>query len=167
VLGWLVARGQSPRQVATAISAGAATVIAVILNQPLKDLIAEPRPYHTLHHVLLLVGRESSYSMPSDHAVIAGAVIAGVLLYSLRVGLAACVAGLALAFDRVYVGAHYPFDVMVGLVLGAVVAVILYWFLVPPLSAVLMVISKTPLRRLAVSPAAGRRVIPSRAEPAD
>ena len=56
--------------------------------------------------------------MPSDHAVVAGAVIVGVLLYNWRLGLAATVAGLALAFDRVYVGAHYPGDVPAGLVLG-------------------------------------------------
>ncbi|MGH7691142.1 MAG: phosphatase PAP2 family protein [Candidatus Dormibacteria bacterium] len=165
VLGWLLARGQSPRQVAAALSAGVATVVVFILNQPLKHLIAEPRPYETLHHVLVLVGRETSYSMPSDHAVIAGSAIAGILLYNRRLGLLAALAGLALAFDRVYVGAHYPADVMVGLVLGAVVALVICRLLTPPLDATLRVIAKTPLRGLVLSASARLSASPPKVNP--
>src|ERR1039458_9613669 len=84
--GWRRAGRRSPRHVAAALSAGIAAVLAYLINQPLSTLIHEPRPYQTLHHVLVLVPRVRDFSMPSDHAVVAGAVIAGLLIYSWRLG---------------------------------------------------------------------------------
>ena len=68
------------------------------------------------------------FSFPSDHAVMAGAVAAGLLLVSRRLGLLAVVAALVMAFARVYIAAHYPWDVIAGLGLGAAV-VVLGWVL--------------------------------------
>jgi undecaprenyl-diphosphatase len=153
VAGWFLARRHSPRQVGASLSAGLAAVVGFLINQPISNVIAERRPYQALHHVLVLIPRVHDFSMPSDHAVVAGAVIAGVLLYNWRLGLAATAAGLALAFDRVYVGAHYPGDVLAGLGLGAVVAICLYVTTGPPLAAVAALLAKTPLRPLvATSP---------------
>lgn len=151
IAGWLLARRRSPRHVAAAVSAGAAAVLGFLLNQPLSVWINEPRPYRTLHHVLVLVARVQDPSMPSDHAIVAGAVATGILIYSWRLGLVATVFGLALAFDRVYVGAHYPADVMVGLVIGAAVALLLYRVARLPLTAFLALISRTPLRGLVLA----------------
>jgi undecaprenyl-diphosphatase len=148
IWGWVLARGHSPRHVAAALSAGAATLLAYTTVQLLATLINEPRPYQTLHHVLVLVPRVQGSSMPSDAAVAAGAVIAGVSLYSWRLGILATLGGLVLAFDLVYVGAQYPADVLVGLVVGAAVALLCYRVVGAPLTAMLSVIAKTPLKRL-------------------
>lgn len=155
--GWFLARNHSPRKVGAALSAGLAAVVGFLINQPISSVIAERRPYQTLHHVLVLIPRVRDFSMPSDHAVVAGAVIAGVLLYNWRLGLAATFAGLALAFDRVYVGAHYPGDVIAGLVLGAVVAICLYVVISPSLAAVAAFLAKTPLRPLVAGSPSPRR----------
>jgi len=157
VAGWFLARQHSPRKVGASLSAGLAAVVGFLINQPISNVIAERRPYQTLHHVLVLIPRVRDFSMPSDHAVVAGAVIAGVLLYNWRLGLAATVAGLALAFDRVYVGAHYPGDVVAGLVLGAVVAICLYVIISPSLAAVAAFLAKTPLRPLVAGLPSPRR----------
>jgi undecaprenyl-diphosphatase len=151
IVGWLVSRHHSPRKVGASLSAALAAVVGFLINQPISNAIAERRPYQTLHHVLVLVPRVGDFSMPSDHAVVAGAVIAGVLLYNWRLGLAATAAGLALAFDRVYVGAHYPADVVAGLGLGAVVAICLYAVIGPTLAALAAFLAKTPLRQLVSS----------------
>jgi undecaprenyl-diphosphatase len=148
IAGWLLARRRSPRHVAAALSAGAATVLGYTTDQLLATVINEPRPYQTLHHLLVLVPRVQGSSMPSDHAVAAGALIAGVLVYSWRLGILAALAGLALAFDLVYVGAQYPADVIVGLVIGAAVALVCYRVIGRPLTTALNLIAKTPLRRL-------------------
>ncbi|MGC2296747.1 MAG: phosphatase PAP2 family protein [Candidatus Dormiibacterota bacterium] len=155
--GWFLARHHSPRKVGASLSAWLAAVVGFLINQPISNVIAERRPYQTLHHVLVLVPRVRDFSMPSDHAVVAGAVIAGVLLYNWRLGLAAIAAGLALAFDRVYVGAHYPGDILAGLGLGAVVAICLYTIIVPPLAAVAAFLAKTPLRPLVAGSTSPRR----------
>jgi undecaprenyl-diphosphatase len=52
----------------------------------------------------------------------AGAVAVGLFLVSRSLGIVASVAALAMAFARVYVGAHFPVDVVAGLVLGGATA---------------------------------------------
>ena len=58
----------------------------------------------------------------------AGAVAAGLWLVSVRLGLIATVAAVLMAFTRVYIGAHYPWDVIAGVAVGATVTV-LGWLL--------------------------------------
>jgi membrane-associated phospholipid phosphatase len=98
-----------------------ATLIAVALNQPLGRLVGEARPYVTHPHILRLAAPTSDFSFPSDHAVMGGAVAVGLLLANRRLGLVAAVLALVLAFARVYIGAHYPWDVLGGLTFGAAV----------------------------------------------
>jgi membrane-associated phospholipid phosphatase len=129
VVGVLVARHSDARTLAAAGWAPLATLIAVAVNQPLGHLFHEGRPYAAHPHALVLVARSTDYSFPSDHAVMAGAVATGLLLVSRRLGTVAAVCALLMAFARVYVGAHYPWDVAAGLLVGAAVAV-LSWSIV-------------------------------------
>lgn len=122
--GLFVGRRRDAHSVAAACWAGAGMLLAVALNQPLGRMVAEHRPYQNLPHVLLLAHRTTDFSFPSDHAVMAGAVAAGVALVSWRLGLVAAVAALLMAFARVYVGAHYPWDVLAGLAFGAFVVLV-------------------------------------------
>jgi undecaprenyl-diphosphatase len=119
---------------------GIGTLLALGLNQIVGHAVKELRPYDTLHHVLVLVPRANDYAFPSDHAVIAGALVTSVLLVSRRaaaphrrvqlvsdmvvLGLLSTAFGLLLCFARVYVGAHYPGDVVAGFLLGAFVVII-------------------------------------------
>jgi undecaprenyl-diphosphatase len=114
-------RWHEARATAAAIWTGAGTLLAVALNQPLGNLVGEHRPYTVYPHALLLVDKTADFSFPSDHAVMAGAVATGLVLVSRRLGLAAAVVALVMAGTRVYVGAHYPWDVIAGLALGATV----------------------------------------------
>ena len=123
---WWVARGRGQAPVMAAVVwAPVAAVAAVGLNQPIVAAVDEPRPYITLPHILVLAQRGSDPAFPSDHAVMAGAVAAGVVLVTRRVlAWVAVLAALAIAFARVYIGAHYPHDAAAGLLdaAGAVVA---------------------------------------------
>ena len=122
--GWWVARRSGePRRVAAVVCAGAATLLAVGINQPIVTAVHEARPYTDHPAVLVLATRSADFSFPSDHAVMAGAVAVGLVF---RLAALAAVAALVMAFARVYIAAHYPADVAVGLVLGAVVAVAVY-----------------------------------------
>jgi membrane-associated phospholipid phosphatase len=149
--GALVARSRSARTMAAALWAPLGALLALAVNQPLGNAIAEPGPYVAHPAALLLVAPATGFSFPSDHAVVAGAVAAGVLVYDRRLGWATAVAALLLAADRVYVGANYPGDVVAGLTLGGTVAWLSWLTVSRPLTWVVSWLRSTRLRRLMLS----------------
>lgn len=136
----------------TAVSA----VAALGLNQLVNHAVAEVRPYWTHPSALVLVSRANDYSFPSDHSVVAGALAAGLVAFDRRFGIVASVLALLLAFSRVYVGAHYPGDVVGGLVIGAAVAAVVIGVLSRPARWAVERLAATPLRPLVA--ARGARV---------
>ena len=95
-----------------------------------------------------MIDRTSDFSFPSDHALVAGAVAVALLFANRRWGIVAGVAAGLMALARVYVGAHYPGDVVAGRVFGAVVAIAGGLLLVPVLNRVVDRLVRTPLRPL-------------------
>lgn len=88
----------------------------------LKHLVDRPRPCHVLADVHLLVTCGSGYSFPSSHAVnnFAGALVLSYFLPRWTWAFFAY-AGLV-AFSRIYVGVHYPSDVVAGAIVGLICA---------------------------------------------
>ena len=149
---WWRARGTGDvSRVAASHWAPLGALAALGLNQLLANDVQERRPYATLPHVLVLVSHTRDWSFPSDHAVMAGAVAAGVLLADRRLGVVALLAALLMAFSRVYVGAHYPGDVLVGLLVGAAVTVAGYVILRAVLVVAVAGVARTPLRPLVLA----------------
>ncbi len=98
---------------------------AVGLSDPtanlLKHLVERTRPCHVLPDVHLLAGCTRSFSLPSNHAanMFALAATAWLTLPAWRWVLVV-LAG-AVAYSRVYLGVHYPSDVLVGALWGVIV----------------------------------------------
>ncbi len=134
IVGLLRSRRGSARTLAAAVWACIAVLLAVAVNQPIVHAAHEARPYTGHPNILVLVARSADLSFPSDHSVMAGAAAAGLLLVSRKIGLVAVVAALLMAFARVYVGAHYPGDVLAGLLIGATVAILGWLLLRVPLT---------------------------------
>jgi undecaprenyl-diphosphatase len=96
----------------------------LLIDQIIKPIVARVRPCNVLPHVHLLVGCGGleSYSFPSSHAsnVFAAASFFG-YKYKRLVGIFLSIAVLV-GYSRVYVGVHYPFDVLGGAIIGVICA---------------------------------------------
>ncbi len=159
VVGWWVARSTGDLvRVAAALWAPVGALLALGVNQFLVHAFHEPRPYDVLSNVLVLARRSADYSFPSDHAVMAGSVAAGLFLANRRLGIVTVVLALLMAFARVYVGAHWPGDVMVGLVVGAAISLAGFLVVRRPAVALVTALARTPVRPLLVAGDAGRPV---------
>ena len=144
-------RPDAPRLTATAFLVGAGAVLALLANQAIGPAVSRTRPCHALAHVEVLLHCATDSSFPSDHAMIAGAFAAGLLLLDRRIGLAALLLALLRAFARVYVGVHYPSDVAGGLAIGAAIASLIVILLRPATTAAARRLTHTPLRPLIAS----------------
>ncbi|NYG06701.1 undecaprenyl-diphosphatase [Phycicoccus badiiscoriae] len=144
LLALVAARHRSSRALAATGWAALAMLLGLALNQPLGHVFAERRPYATHPGILRLADVTTDFSFPSDHAVMAGAVAAGLLLAHRRLGAVAVAAALLMAFARVYIAAHYPWDVLGGLAFGALVAVVGWLVLRVPLTALTAWVRRLP-----------------------
>ncbi len=149
---WISRKAQDPvLAVSKALWVGVACFISLGANQIVAHLVKRVRPYYTMPHVEVLVAKAHDYTFPSDHAVVAGTVIAGMWLVSKRLAWIATVVGLVLGFARVYVGAHYPSDVVAGLLLGAAICLVLAKPMTRLIKFFVSAIVKTPLRPLVIA----------------
>jgi membrane-associated phospholipid phosphatase len=85
----------------------------------LKKAIARPRPFLAMENVHLLAGRGGTGSMPSSHAANWFSAAMVVFIYYRRSLWFMLPAALLVSLSRIYIGVHYPSDVIVGALLGA------------------------------------------------
>ncbi|MEU6595121.1 phosphatase PAP2 family protein [Streptomyces sp. NPDC046881] len=136
--------------VAALVWAPLAAGLAVLVNVPIRGFVERPRPFVDHQGLDVLVSGKTDFSFVSDHATITMALGVGLFVAHRRFGLAGIGLALLEGFCRVYMGVHYPTDVIGGFALGTAVVLLLS----PPATALL-----TPLMRAVErSPRAGRLV---------
>ncbi len=107
--------------------AAAMVILAVALSDQLssgflKPLVGRIRPCNALplEEIRLLVGRSKAFSFPSSHAANSFSMATVIAWRYPRFGALIFFIAVLIAYSRVYVGVHYPFDSVVGAVLGLV-----------------------------------------------
>jgi membrane-associated phospholipid phosphatase len=105
----------------TAIITGLAILSLVLIGGEIKNIIDRERPELANNMYLL---EESNKSYPSGHALIVSAGATGVAcLYrgNLRrkiISLLLVIEAILVIFSRIYLGLHYPLDIVAGILLG-------------------------------------------------
>lgn len=117
---WLLARPDGDRKWKLASgSAFTAAVLALLINLVIHTLYDRPRPYES-HAIAHPWSSSTDASFPSDHASASLAIAFTILAFDLPVGLLFLVVALLITVGRVFIGAHYPGDILASAVVAAV-----------------------------------------------
>src|SRR5438034_2117764 len=123
---WLLARpgGSRKWKLASACALGSAA-LALLVNQAIGKVWYRQRPFaaHPAAHVW--GSRSHDPSFPSDHASAAFGIAFAVFLFDRVVGSIFLTAAFIIAAGRVFIGAHYPLDVLAGCLVGLASALVL------------------------------------------
>jgi Membrane-associated phospholipid phosphatase len=95
----------------------------IINNEILKNVIARQRPYTQLSQLNILIPKPSGFSFPSGHAANSFAA-AGAFYYNgnKKWGIAALILAGFIGVSRLYLGVHYPSDVLFGALSGMLIS---------------------------------------------
>ncbi|MFD5538310.1 phosphatase PAP2 family protein [Streptomyces sp. NPDC127079] len=144
---WTVRRRgaeDAPATLAALVWAPLAAAIAVLVNVPIRGFVERPRPFLTHQGLDVLISGKTDYSFVSDHATITMALGVGLFVAHRRFGLVGIALALAEGFCRVYMGVHYPTDVVGGFALGTAVVLLLSPLATALLTPVLKAVESSP-----------------------
>ncbi|MCL4499009.1 MAG: undecaprenyl-diphosphatase [Chloroflexi bacterium] len=99
--------------------------VAMGVNQIIGHVYFRPRPFAS-HQVNLLFPKSPDPSFPSDHATFSFAIASLIWFFDRRVGGIAIALGLLIAISRVFVGLHYPIDVLSGAFIGSATGILVW-----------------------------------------
>ncbi len=107
---------------------GALVLLTSVVNLRLKLAFAQPRPYDLDPSVAL--AREATFGLPSNHAMVSVVFWGSAArLFRSSLGLILAIAlPLLIGLSRVYLGVHFPTDVLAGWTIGAAMLVLVRLF---------------------------------------
>jgi undecaprenyl-diphosphatase len=145
---WLTVRKRGGEDAASSVAgliwAPLAAGIAVLVNVPIRGFVERPRPFVDHDGLDVLIGGKSDFSFVSDHATLMMAMGVGLFVANRKFGLVGIVLALFGGFCRVYMGVHYPTDVIGGFALGTAVVLLLSPLAMALLTPVVAAVERSP-----------------------
>ena len=103
--------------------AAAAVFICIFVFLNIKSFFSRMRPYKK-HDKIPIMYPPDKHSFPSGHTMVGFAISFSVGSYSFGSAILFYTIASLIAFSRVYVGLHYPLDVICGIVLGSIIGML-------------------------------------------
>ncbi len=105
-------------------------VCFIATNVVLKHLVARPRPFDEISTIFPLIKKPTDFSFPSGHtcASFASAFIYFEMLPK-RYGVGALILAALIAFSRLYLGVHYPSDILGGILVAGIGSIVVFLFM--------------------------------------
>lgn len=126
ILGWLYVKGFRTGNFklrGESFATGVLLVLCLIGSFILGSIFYENRPFVD-HQVNLIVSHAADASFPSDHAVGTMAIASGILFYHWSLGTKMVYGSIWVGFSRVFVGNHYPGDILGAFILVWVITAV-------------------------------------------
>jgi undecaprenyl-diphosphatase len=101
-----------------ALAAALAIALSVLFFMCVKNLIGRPRPFESWNVLTCLMAPPDKFSFPSGHTMTAFAVWGALYIGTPTLSFLYLVIAFLIALSRVFLGLHYPTDVLVGAVMG-------------------------------------------------
>ncbi len=108
------------------VSAVFAFFIAEVTGKLLGLIYSHRQPFAVWSDVNKLIEKEVGNSFPSDHTIVFFSVCITIALFRKRFWYLWVALALLLSISRIYVGVHYPIDILVGALLGIGAAILVY-----------------------------------------
>ncbi|PFD33599.1 undecaprenyl-diphosphatase [Bacillus cereus] len=118
---------QSRKNKMMIIQAMVAFVTAEIIGKLAGHLHLNYQPFAELPNVNKLVDHAVDNSFPSDHTILFFSICFSFWLVRKKTGWLWLVLAFCVAISRIWVGVHYPFDVVTGALIGIISALFSYW----------------------------------------
>ena len=119
---WFFSRPGGDRKWKLASGSGfAAAALAYAVAFVIHHAWSRPRPYMS-HHISHPWSSTTDASFPSDHTTVSFAIAFAVLAIDLPAGVIFLVIAAIIGIGRLFIGAHYPSDVLAGFVIGLIAA---------------------------------------------
>lgn len=102
----------------------------LITNLWLKNMVMRIRPYEIVEGLTLIGKKAHDFSFPSGHST-ASMAASSVFFVGMpkKFGIPAFLLGLFICFTRLYIGIHYPTDVLAGILIGFAAAFAAVWIM--------------------------------------
>ena len=117
------------------ISSMFAFVIAEVFGAIAGAIHSNNQPFVELNNVNQLIGHAIDNSFPSDHAIEFFSICITFLLFKKNLRYVWLAIAILVSISRVWVGVHYPADILVGAILGIIGAALCYW-IIPQLNVI-------------------------------